>query len=251
MKQNTKQTKTDFYNTYHKKNDDYFEIIKDGNFTYFYIQQSLTYIYHHMTPKRVLDIGCGVGTIGFFLTTKGSIVDGYDVSSRAISIASNYKKIGHIQNINFYNKDVQLEKFESNYDLVTCTEVIEHLEDDEKMIETIHKSLKRKGYLLLSTPSINAPLFKLGLLRRFDTEVGHLRRYELNDLVNLISRKGFTVEKSYKVEGILRNSLFTLPLLGNLIRLIKGPLIPLFHKLDIISAKIFGESDLIIVARKN
>lgn len=250
MKYNTKVAKNNFYDEYHQKNDNYFEIISKNNFTYFYIQKALSFVFSKKKPTKVLDIGCGVGTIGFYLTSLGSDVVGFDVSPRAIAIANNYKKISKIESITFFNKDVQKSKYSSDFELVICTEVIEHLEKDTEMLKTIHSSLSKGSYLLLSTPSINAPLFRMGMLKKFDDEVGHLRRYSPNELKKMIESAGFSVLKLYKVEGILRNSLFTLPIIGNLIRLIKGPLVPLFHFFDEISASIFGESDIIVVARK-
>lgn len=254
MKQNTNKlelAKTKFYDSYHEKNDQYFAVIRENNFTYYYIQKAIHQIYEEAAPKSVLDVGCGVGTLAFYLAAKGSKVDGYDVSPRAIGIAEKYKKISGEKRINFYNKDVQKENFTNKYDLVICTEVIEHLENDEKMLKTLYGLLREGGNLLLSTPSDNAPLFKLGFLRKFDLEVGHLRRYSLESLIVKIESAGFEVKNASKVEGILRNSLFTLPYIGNFIRFIKGPLIPLFHTVDLISANIFGESDLIIIAEKN
>ena len=118
MKYNTKVDKNNFYDEYHQKNDNYFEIISKNNFTYYYIQKALSFVFSKKKPTKVLDIGCGVGTIGFYLTSLGSDVVGYDVSPRAIAIANNYKKISKIDSITFFNKDVQKSKYSSDFDLV-------------------------------------------------------------------------------------------------------------------------------------
>ena len=107
------------------------------------------------------------------------------------------------------------------------------------------------GYLILSTPSKNAPLFKLGLLYDFDRKVGHLRRYKPLEIINKLEENGFTVERLIKTEGVLRNSLFTINGLGILIKFIKGPIVNIVSLIDNITLKIFGESDLIIIAKKN
>jgi len=90
----------------------------------------------------------------------------------------------------------------------------------------------------------------MGLLNNFDREVGHLRRYKMEDLIQKLQKHGFRVMNKSKNESILRNSLFTIEHFGILIRPIKGPLVPLFHKLDDYLTSLFGESDLMILAEK-
>ncbi len=249
MKQNT--NKKSFYDKYHEKNDFFFEVIGENNFTYFYIQKALHKVLMKKKIRNVLDVGCGVGTLGFYLAGKGMNVSCYDISPRAISIANQYKEKSGLKNIEFKNKDVQQQKFIKTYDLVICTEVIEHLKSDDKMLVTIYKALNKGSFLLLSTPSVNAPLFRLGLLSEFDFNVGHLRRYKLEELEEQIKAAGFSIIESNKVESVVRNSLFTFPILGNFIRFIKGPFIPLFHFFDSFFTLLFGESDIIVIARKN
>jgi hypothetical protein len=104
---------------------------------------------------------------------------------------------------------------------------------------------------LLTTPSKDAPLYRMGLLTKFDNEVGHLRRYTQYDVELLLKNSGFKIIKKSKTEGIFRNLLYTNKFLGQLIRVIRGPFVSIFHFIDEISVKLFGESDLIFIAQKN
>ncbi len=244
--------KVKFYNKYHGKNSNYFRIITENNFTYFNILPflSLALDGFNKENRKVLDVGCGVGTLAFYLANKNCVVEGYDVSSRAIKICNQYKKVSKIKNISFHRGDVERIEGKKKYNLVICTEVIEHITDDLKFIRSLNQLLLKSGYLVLSTPSLNAPLFRLGLLEHFDKEVGHLRRYSSTKLVKLLNRGGFKVIKLEKKESILRNSLYTFKPLGFVLKFIKGPLIPFFHEIDSIFTILFGESDLIILAQK-
>lgn len=243
--------KNRFYNKYHQKNNRYFSIIGENNFTYFYILDGIRKVISTIKPgSRILDIGCGVGTIGFYLANKGFTVDGYDASSDAINIANEFKKYSGFKNIKFFHEDVQNIKIIEKYNCIICTEVIEHIENDKKMIKKIYALLKHGGILLLSTPSQNAPLHRLGFLKKFDREVGHLRRYESEPLLKLFDSSKFTVIRCNKVESILRNSMFTFSSMGFFIKFIKGPLIPLFHLFDRVLVRFSGESDLIITLQK-
>lgn len=108
------------------------------------------------------------------------------------------------------------------FDFIICLEVIEHIEDDKKALKNMFNLLKPSGKLIISTPSKNAPLYKLGVAGKFDKRVGHLRRYSLEELERMLDEVGFTILESYKKEGIIRNFLFLNPIAGKLIRFIRG-----------------------------
>jgi len=242
-----------FYNLYHKKNSDFFKVISENNLTYFYILPVILTAIKLLGKKKVIsgiDVGCGVGTLAFYLASKGVNMEAYDISSDAIKICKRYKSFSGIKNIHFYCKNVESLSVRNKFDIIVCTEVIEHLRDDLAFIKMLNRFCSKKGYLVISTPSLNAPLYKLGMLDNFDREVGHLRRYTEKRLIKLLKEGGFEIVVTRKVEGVLRNSLFTIKYLGVILKFIKGPLVTIFHRLDLISADVFGESDLIVLARK-
>jgi SAM-dependent methyltransferase len=64
-----------------------------------------------------------------------------------------FEKIGKQDRIRFEFADLtELDRQES-YDLVLCVDVLEHIEDDRKVMENICRSLTPGGILLISTPS--------------------------------------------------------------------------------------------------
>lgn len=247
-------SKTTFYDLYHKKNRNgtYHTIISDNNFTYFYTLKYVKKVLNMFGVKKldVLDLGCGVGTIDFYLAKKGHAVTGIDISADAIKVCNEVKEQFHFDECQFIHGDVQHTQFGKKFDFIICSEVIEHVEDDTGLLETILTLLKPGGVLLLTTPSVNAPLYRLGYLKNFDKRVGHLRRYEMKGLVEQIDNVGFEIDSTAKTESILRNALYTFPILGYLIKGIRGPLVPLFHVFDALLVALFGESDLVVIARK-
>ena len=88
------------------------------------------------------------------------------------------------------------------------------------------------------------------LLKKFDNKVGHLRRYSVNSFKSLFEQNGFKVVETVKNEGIFRNLLFTNETLGELIRLFKGPISDFVTFLDMLTLYMFGESNIILTARK-
>jgi SAM-dependent methyltransferase len=237
-----------FYDLFHKKNNYYTKIIGNRNFTYFYTLQFLQEpCIKQIVRGKVLDVGCGVGTLALYLAKKGALVLGVDVSPRAIEIANYAKQANQLKQVVFKAGELQLGK--PYFDLVICSEVIEHIADDQSFLRIINSNLKANGILYLSTPTSNNFLYKLGFYQKFDREVGHLRRYTIQSLTELLTDSGFKIIKLRQIEGPLRNILFTTRL-GFMIKFIKGPLINWFHLVDYWSGCLFGFSNIMLLATK-
>lgn len=246
----TKRNSKDTHEKFHQKTNIQKRIIDGENFTYRNIINEINQI--NTVGTKVLDIGCGAGTVSFYLASKGYKVFGIDISDKAIRNCQNSaKEMNMTETTEFKVMNFPYETPRKKFDFVLLTEVIEHLEDDEVALNKIFSMLNKNGVVLITTPSANAPLYRLGLTNKFDKEVGHLRRYNLSELEKKCNKAGFKVISVDKKEGILRNFLFINPVAGNLIRVInKFKLSSIVTILDNIFLKLFGESDLFIVAQK-
>ena len=239
-----------------KIHEDYHSIIKpqkrvisENNFTY-RVALSLLKKYFKDT-KSILDIGCGVGTVDFFLAIQKKEVFGIDISKRAISAAKENAKLFRLENkIHYKVIDFPRQTIVGRYDGVVISEVLEHLDSDRNAVKKVYKLLKNNGVVLASSPSKDAPLFRLGLLGSFDRKVGHLRRYSEYEFRYLFESNNFRLIKLIKTEGILRNFLFTNHTAGKLIRFIQGPISDLITIVDNLTIPLFGESNYYIVAEK-
>jgi SAM-dependent methyltransferase len=100
---------------------------------------------------HVLDVGCGCGYGAHYLGTSGAdLVVGFDLSSEAIRYAK--ERYGG-PNVQFAVMDTYSLAFDGAFDLVTCFEVIEHVEFPERALREIHTVLTKDGVLLISTPN--------------------------------------------------------------------------------------------------
>src|SRR5208283_2367615 len=115
---------------------------------------------------RVLDFGCGEGTTTDFLAAKieSAEVVGIDRSEMGIRCAK-----GRYQrpNLNFICQEETAELSANSFYLVTCLEVLEHVEDWRNMTRELARLSSR--YLLVSFP--------VGRMRPFERNVGHLRNF--------------------------------------------------------------------------
>lgn len=225
------------------------KIISRNNFTY----KSILYVIEKflVSPGKVLDIGCGSGTIDFYLANQGNRVFGIDISRNAIKTCNKSSRVLKVnESCKFDVMDFPDKIPQGRFDFIIFTEVIEHLENDDLAIKKISSLLKPKGILVISTPSKNAPLYRLNLTKEFDKNVGHLRRYIIKELKDLCEKNGFDVIFVKKTEGIIRNFLFVNSIASRLIRFIKYFISDIVIFVDNLTIPLFGESNIILVARK-
>lgn len=246
-----------FYDTYHKQNARNIKLISRNNITYWHIIRLIEKAEKHLPGKKVLDVGCGVGSLSFYLSHKGAIVLAIDVSERAIQLAKYTQIQTKSSSIKFVRaglSEMSDQKYSKNMspstmDMIVCTEVIEHIDDDSEMLADCYRMLKSNGKLVITTQRNDGWLFKNGYFAEHDRRVGHLRRYDPNTLVNLIEANGFKISFKQDADGLLRSILYTTKL-GWLLKLIRGPLVPLFQWLDKETIKVFGAADIQIIAIK-
>lgn len=136
--------------------------------------------------KAVADIGCGDGSKTWILSRvfPKSKVIGFDFSEEAIQSAGKaYKE----DNLTFVVKDI-LQTMDSNYDLITALEILEHIEDWKSCLQSFI-TLKPK-YFLFSYPT--------GKMRKNEEKVGHFRHFKMGEVESFMERHGYhALEANY------------------------------------------------------
>jgi SAM-dependent methyltransferase len=142
---------------------------------------------------RVLDIGCGPGTLaGNF--TEGHDWVGTDLSTRQIDYA---RRTYGDRGPRFYHESpAGVPDDEGPFDAVTMVELIEHL-DPLLVDDTIGEALERLrpgGRLILTTPNFHSawPLLEAVINRFGDVSYGfqHINKFNPGRLIELLTRHG-------------------------------------------------------------
>ncbi len=104
----------------------------------------------------VLDAGSGFGQYVWRLAKMGDLfhITGVDVKEEQVADCNRYfKKMGMNHRIHFRCEELETFHETALYDLVLSVDVMEHIEEDEKVMKNLCRSLKPGGTLLISTPS--------------------------------------------------------------------------------------------------
>lgn len=106
-----------------------------------------THLLHPHT--RVLEIGCGVGTLAHRLTNQGCQVVATDISNNAI--AHGRKKYPDLELL--VSPAEELPFPDDHFDLVVSFDLLEHLFYVDRHLAEVKRILRPKGYYLFATPN--------------------------------------------------------------------------------------------------
>lgn len=100
--------------------------------------------------KRVLDVGCGNAELLHLLQARfpTTILAGCDISDTVVGL--NQKRYPYIQ---FNVANFEKESLGGVYDLVVCSEVIEHVKDQATFFKNLSDRVAPGGHLLLTCPT--------------------------------------------------------------------------------------------------
>lgn len=145
-------------------------------------------------PKggKALDAGCGDGSFSLLLAKKG--LDVYALDSSKNWCESAKRKINSLnlgKRIKIICTTLEIANFDANfYDVIFSGEVLEHINNDNDILNLFYQWLKPSGKLIISVPMI-AKKFDI-----YDTMVGHLRLYEYSSLKKLMEDIGYKITKT-------------------------------------------------------
>lgn len=120
------------------------------------------------TPLKGLDIGCGHGVVRRQIENRSAwIIDGTDLNEEIL--LQNNTKRGQTFLYDIHERKSELAEA---YDYIILFDVLEHIEDTQRFLESSLYHLKVGGWLFINVPALSI------FLGRFDQIVGHLRRYD-------------------------------------------------------------------------
>ncbi|HYM62889.1 MAG TPA: glycosyltransferase [Thermoanaerobaculia bacterium] len=156
------------------------------------LQRYNRWIWERIQPwigQRVLEVGAGTGAMTRFLYGRELIV-ATDKETPYIDRLRNAfrRRPGIIVERLDLDADESSDLSRYSFDTVTCLNVLEHTTDDALALRRVYSLLQPGGRVIIFVPAGKR------LYGTLDKGVGHLRRYERDELVAKLQEAGFSVE---------------------------------------------------------
>jgi SAM-dependent methyltransferase len=140
-------------------------------------------------PAKILDYGCAYGAFGFDLARRypDAVVFLYDANPTVAEKCRTIARRGGFRNVGVLD-DTGLEK-EDGFSFVLLISVLEHVQEDRRLLETLRGKLAADGLLFVMTPAGHGHECS-----EKDHYLHHVRPgYERNQLVDLVRSAGLEV----------------------------------------------------------
>jgi len=103
--------------------------------------------------KKILEIGCGYGSLSIYVAKRGMKVTGIDISSEAIKISKRNALLNR-QKVIFKQANGEKLPFKDKvFDVVVCCETLEHIPNHKKAIDEIIRVTKDSGKIIITIPN--------------------------------------------------------------------------------------------------
>ncbi len=136
--------------------------------------------------KSAAEIGCGNGVLQRQLEDAYGIAPaGYDLHESALR--RNMCRRGEVYCYDIHDR---ADEFRKAFDLLLMFDVLEHIEDQDRFLDSVRFLLADRGCLIINVPAVE------WLFSPYDWAQGHHRRYSLASLLEVAGRNGFNVSKA-------------------------------------------------------
>lgn len=152
--------------------------------------------------KTYVDLGCGATAYTVIeAAKKGWTSFGIDLSIELVIKAKFIaKKQGVEENAGFLVASAENLPFKSNtFDYVSGIGLLEHLENDTKVIKSVNQILRKKGLFYILAPNSYRRTYPFfwPLEYYIDKTIGHKRHYSIEGLSQKMKQGGFALDKVF------------------------------------------------------
>lgn len=132
----------------------------------------------------ILDVGCGTGSLTFELAKRGHVIDAIDISDNAVEYTRNRTKN---MDVTVWKTTIENIDYKNKYDYIVLFDVLEHIEDDNHILNKAYDLLKNDGNIIICVPTIKK------LYGRHDIYCEHIRRYNKKEIEDKLKNRGFVI----------------------------------------------------------
>jgi glycosyltransferase involved in cell wall biosynthesis len=141
--------------------------------------------------RRILEIGAGAGNLSRFVLDRDYVIL-TDFETEYLHLLR--RRFGTYENVQIRHLDLNTftaaDLAGDAIDSVVCLNVLEHIEDDRRVLKELFRAIEPGGVVVVLVPAHPE------LYSDLDKNLGHFRRYTETLLVERFREAGFIVEKS-------------------------------------------------------
>lgn len=169
---------------------EYFQRLADveaGNFWFVARNKLIAWVVGRYFPSekgRFCEIGCGTG---YVLAGIAAAMPRWQLSATEIYTDGLSFAADRVRSASFFQLDARRMPFVEEFDVVGTFDVIEHIEQDELVLEGIHRALTDGGGLVMTVPQHRF------LWSQQDEHACHVRRYTAREIRQKMARANFEV----------------------------------------------------------
>lgn len=144
--------------------------------------------------QNMLEIGCGTGYVlrGITRALPDLQASGSEIFLEGLGFAS-----GRLPAADLFQMDAREIPYDNEFDAIGAFDVIEHVEEDERVLREIHRALKPGGGALFTVPQHPA------LWSAQDESACHVRRYRRHELTDKLRANGYSIVFSSSFVSLL------------------------------------------------
>lgn len=138
----------------------------------------------------VIEVGSGTGNISVYFSKQKELF----LTDKDPGLINHLKNKFKRKNIKINTLDISKkipQSLNNHFKSAIAINVLEHIKDDGKAFGNLNHLLKKGGKLLILVPA------KKKAHTGLDKALGHYRRYEKKELINIVESAGFAIEKIY------------------------------------------------------
>lgn len=150
----------------------------------------------------ILDAGCGEGRHSFECIARGADVCSMDIDMESLKKARYILAAIKLKEDASYHGRFQihigdalnLPFKEETFDKIICSEVMEHVDDDDIACRELSRALKKGGKIAITIPTFFSEfLYDIATEEYFTSPGGHVRKYLPNKIVDLMTRNNLEI----------------------------------------------------------
>ncbi len=146
-----------------------------------------------------LEVGCGTG---FVLSAIADRNPGLAISGSEIFLDGLPYAAARLPEAELMQMDARCIPFVEEFDAIGSFDVLEHIEEDEMVLNQMCRAIKPDGLLLLTVPQHS------WLWSAADEYACHVRRYDSKEILEKVCRAGFSILRTTSFVSLLLPAMF-------------------------------------------